>query len=144
MTGEGGIFSTCTVESGSKKERVVMLFDPPLCLRRRLVDDELERVETGGFGRATSEMTRMLLGRCNKRLLRPSTTLGLLLFFGDEGMDCGEAWSERLWSRSMLGMQRDGLVGPFSKVEGRKERGVCRGREGARKEKKERERFQYN
>lgn len=57
MIGEGGVFSTCTVESDSKKERVVMLFDSPLGLRRRLMDDELERMEAGGFGRAASEMT---------------------------------------------------------------------------------------
>ena len=40
----------------------------------------------------------MLLGRCNKRLLRLSTALGLLLFFGDEGREwkgvCGEVWIE--------------------------------------------------
>src|SRR6266702_5168845 len=112
MTGEGGVFSTCTVESGSKKERVVMPSDSPLSLRRRLVEDELERVEAGGFGRATLETTWILLGRCN-RLLRPSTALELLLFFGDEGVDCGEGCSERLWSRSTLGMQREAIVGPF-------------------------------
>lgn len=97
-----------------------MLFDSPLGLRRRLVDDEFERVEAGGFGRATSEQTGMLLGRCNKRLLRPSTALEVLLFFGDEGTDGGEGWSERLWSRSTLGMQREAVVGPFNKVEGRR------------------------
>lgn len=55
-------------------------------------------------------------------------------------MDCGEGCGERLWTRSMLGMQREVLVG----VEGGQERGECRGREGARKEKKERERTGYN
>lgn len=85
----------------------------------------------------------MLLGRCNKKLLRPRTAL-LLLFFGDEGGDCGEGWSERLWSRSMLGMQREAIVGPFRKGGGPKEGEMCRGRERARKEKKERERIQYN
>ena len=33
------------------------LANSPLGLRRGLVDEELERVEAGGFGRATSEMT---------------------------------------------------------------------------------------
>lgn len=136
MTGEGGVFSMCTVVSGSKKERVVTLANSPLGLRRRLVDEELERVEAGGFGRATSEMTWMLLGRCNKRLLRPSTALGLLLFLGDDGRDRGEGCGERLGSRSMLGMQRGVFVGPFNYGGGPRGEGSVGGREGARKEEK--------
>jgi hypothetical protein len=139
MTGEGGVFSTCTVVSGSKKERVVTLANSPLGLRRRLVDEELERMEAGGggFGRGTSEMSWMLLVRCNKRLLRPSTALGLLLFLGDEGRDRGEGCGERLGSRSMLGMQRGLFVGPFSYGGGpRGEGGVGGGKERERRKRK--------
>ena len=73
--GEGGEFSR-TVVSGSKNERVMTLVNSPLGLRRRLVDKELERVNAGGFGRLTSEMNWILLGRRNKRLLKLSTALG--------------------------------------------------------------------
>jgi hypothetical protein len=48
MEGEGGVFSTCTVESNSKKERVLMFSVSALGLRRRLVD-KLLRARTGGF-----------------------------------------------------------------------------------------------
>ena len=111
MVDEGGVFSTCTFVSGSKNERLVMIANSPLGLRRLLVDEELERVDAGGVGRLTSEMSWILLGRCNKRLPKPSTALGLLLFFGDEGRGCGESCREKLWSRSMLGMQRGAFVG---------------------------------
>ena len=57
----------------------VMLANSPLGSRSRLIDEELE-VETSGFGWATSEATLMLLGRCNKRLLRTSTALWLVIF----------------------------------------------------------------
>jgi hypothetical protein len=141
MVGEGGVFSTCTVVSGSKNERVVTLANSPLGLRRRLVDEEFERVDAGGFGRSTLEMSWILLGRCNKRLLKPSTALGLLLFFGDEGRDCGESCREKLWSRSMLGMQRGAFVGSFSQSRGPNEEGDVSGERERRK--KERERTGY-
>ena len=58
MVGEGGVFSMGTVVSGSKNERVVTLANSPLGLWcRRLVDEELERVDVGGFGRSMSEMS---------------------------------------------------------------------------------------
>ena len=136
MVGEGGVVSTCTVVSGSKNERVVTLANSPLALRRRLVDEELERVDAGGFGRSTSEMSWILLGRCNKRLLKPSTVLGLLLFFGDEGRDCGESCREKLWSRSILGMQRGAFVGSFSQSRGPNGEGNVSGEGASEKEEK--------
>ena len=53
-----------------------MLANSPLGLQRRLVDEELERVDAGGFGRLTSKMSWIMLGRCNKRLLKLSIALG--------------------------------------------------------------------
>ena len=93
--GEGGEFSMCTVVSGSKNERVVTLANSPLGLQRRLVDKELERVDTGGFGRLTSEMNWILLGRRNKRLLKLSTALG---FF--PSLEVGEGKVEKRFGRS--------------------------------------------
>ena len=62
MVGEGGVFSTCAVVSGSKNERVVTLANSPLGLWRcRLVDEELERVDADGFGRSMSEISWKLL-----------------------------------------------------------------------------------
>ncbi len=46
--GEGGVFSTCMVESNSKKESVLMFCVSALGLRRRLVD-KLLRAATGGI-----------------------------------------------------------------------------------------------
>jgi len=66
-----------------------MFWDSLLGFRRRLAEDELERVDVGGFGER-SELSWMLLGRCDNMLLRPSTAREPLLFFGGEGVDCGE------------------------------------------------------
>lgn len=51
IEGEGGVFSTCMVESNSRKESVLMFGVSNLGLRRRLVD-KLLRAATGGFVRA--------------------------------------------------------------------------------------------
>ena len=81
MVGEGRYFRH--VQSYRvRRMRVVTLANSPLGLRhRRLVDEELERVDVGDFGRLMSEMNWKLLGRCNKRLLRPSMALGFFSSF---------------------------------------------------------------
>lgn len=81
---EGVSFSTCTVESDSKKESVLIFWISALGLRRRL-GDKLVRAKTGGLVGVGRERTWVLSGRCNKMLLRPRTVLGFLFFEGEAG-----------------------------------------------------------
>ena len=116
---EGCVFSTCTVESDSKKESVLMSWGSTRGLRRRL-GDKVVRAGTGGFVGTGQERTWGLSERCNKMLLRPRTVLGLLFFGGER--DCRrDGNSERVWS--ILGIQRMELIGPFYQDGGPNERG---------------------